>query len=100
MSQIYKVFYSIALVMFLFMFGLELNDMRASGWDGWKLATGMLDLFSLTLLCIGGVIALLELCGLATRMLSSRVGDWIALQRTFKRYLGRTEANTTLQELM
>ncbi|MEM0653245.1 hypothetical protein AAFL31_15690 [Klebsiella huaxiensis] len=100
MSQIYKVFYSIALVMFLFMFGLELNDMRTSDWDGWKFATESLDLLSLTLLCVGGVIALLELCGLATRMLSSRVGDWLTLQRTFKRYLGRTEANTTLQELM
>ncbi|MDG1640997.1 hypothetical protein DA718_26050 [Klebsiella huaxiensis] len=100
MSQIYKVFYSIALVMFLFMFGLELNDMRTSDWDGWKFATESLDLLSLTLLCVGGVIALLELCGLATRMLSSRVGDWLTLQRKFKRYLGRTEANTTLQELM
>ncbi|EOF4703461.1 hypothetical protein ACKWWX_001829 [Klebsiella oxytoca] len=100
MSLVYKVFYSIALVMFLFIFGLEMNDMRASGWDGWKFATEMLDLFSLTLLCIGGIIALLELCSLATRMLSGRVGDWLTLQRTFKRYLGRAKANTTLQELM
>lgn len=100
MSLVYKVFYSIALVMFLFMFGLELNDMRASGWDVWKLAADSLDMLALLLLCIGGIIALLELCSLATRQLSSRVGDWIALQRAFKHYLGRAGADISLQELM
>lgn len=100
MSLVYKVFYSIALVAFLFILGLQLNNMLASGWDSWKFAADALDMLALLLVCVGSIIICLELCCLAIRQLSSRAGDWLILQRITRRYIARTGANITLQELM
>ena len=100
MSLIYKLFYSFVLLAFLFILGLELNDMLATGWDGWKLVADSINMLALLLVCVGSIIIVLELCCLAIRQLSRRVGDWLILQRIAKRYITRAGANITLQELM
>jgi hypothetical protein len=100
MSLIYKIFYSFALLASLFILGLELSDMLASGWDSWKFAADALDMLALLLLCVGGILIFLELCCLAIRQLSSRVGDWVMLQRITKRDIACAKANAVLQELM
>lgn len=99
-SLIYKLFYGFALLGFLFTVGLQLSDMLASGWDSWKFVADALDMLALMLLCVGGILIFLELCCLAIRKLSSRVGDWVMLERITRREIARAEANITLQELM
>ncbi|HGY1465212.1 TPA: hypothetical protein ACNVLA_002083 [Klebsiella aerogenes] len=99
MSLLYNLFYGIALVLYLLVLGMELNNPYKSGRDFWWLLRDSLDMLSLLLLCFSGTLVILELIGPVARCLSQSVRDWLGLRTAVRGYLRRVAANTTLQEI-
>ncbi|EPO6659721.1 TPA: hypothetical protein ACIJRN_000870 [Klebsiella aerogenes] len=99
MSLLYNLLYGMALAMYLLVLGLELNNPYKPGRSLWWLFRDSLHMLSISLLCFGGTLAIMELIGPTARCLSQSVRDWLALRTAVRGYLTRVTANTTLEEI-
>ncbi|WP_071608910.1 hypothetical protein [Entomohabitans teleogrylli] len=103
MALMYKLLYGFSLFLPLIVLGMELYETLTSGslalLDSWKSAAMVLDLFALSLLCVGSILVFLELAFLATRVLSSGVDDWFTLRGVIHRFTGQAGASVIIREL-
>ncbi|HDS4949553.1 hypothetical protein B9037_023480 [Klebsiella aerogenes] len=99
MSLLYNLLYGMALALYLLVLGMELYNPYKSGRSLWWLFRDSLHMLSISLLCFGGTLAIMELIGPTARCLSQSVRDWLALRTAVRGYLTRVTANTTLEEI-
>lgn len=99
MSLLYNLLYGMALALYLLVLGMELYNPYKSGRSLWWLFRDSLHMLSISLLCFGGTLAIMELIGPIARCLSQSVRDWLALRAAIRGYLRRVAATTLLQEI-
>ncbi|EPV8394740.1 hypothetical protein ACWASN_003869 [Klebsiella aerogenes] len=99
MSLLYNLLYGMALALYLLVLGMELYNPYKSGRSLWWLFRDSLHMLSISLLCFGGTLAIMELIGPTARCLSQSVRDWLALRAAVRGYLRRVAAATLLQEI-